>query len=53
MGESKYHSVAFSPQWNYTDWATATDQGILLPDFVEGCGVVSAAEIPRPLFTVL
>jgi hypothetical protein len=29
------NSVAFSPQANYTDWATATDQRILVPNFVD------------------
>jgi hypothetical protein len=29
------NSVAFSPQANYTDWATATDRRILLPTFAD------------------
>jgi hypothetical protein len=29
------NSVAFSPQANYTEWATATGQQILVPTFVD------------------
>jgi hypothetical protein len=39
------NSVAFSPQANYTDWATATCRRNLVPTlWIEGCRVVSAAD---------
>jgi hypothetical protein len=31
----KRNSVAFSPQGNYTDWATATGRRILMPTFTD------------------
>jgi hypothetical protein len=44
------NSLAFSPQANYTDSATATDRRILVPTFLDrGVSLVSAAEPPRPL----
>jgi hypothetical protein len=33
--ESLIYSVAFSPQANYTDWATATCRRNLVPTFVD------------------
>jgi hypothetical protein len=35
--------VAFSPQMNYTDWATATCQRNLVPTFVDRGGVAWSA----------
>jgi hypothetical protein len=32
------YSLAFSPQANYTDWATTTCQRILVPNVVDGGG---------------
>jgi hypothetical protein len=34
-GTKQTNSVAFSPQANYTDWATATCQRIVVPTFVD------------------
>jgi hypothetical protein len=48
--KTKADSVAFSPQANYTDWATATcwqNLGQLLR--IEGCRVVSTEDPPGPL----
>jgi hypothetical protein len=33
--EKQMNSVAFSPQANYTDWATAAGRRILLPNFAD------------------
>jgi hypothetical protein len=47
------HSVAFSPQATYTDWATSTGRRIecqLL--WIEGCRVISAVKRQRPLISV-
>jgi hypothetical protein len=35
MQTYKIDSVAFSPQANYTDWATAICRQILMPTFVD------------------
>jgi hypothetical protein len=35
MPQTKTNSVAFSPQANYTDWATATGRRISVPTFVD------------------
>jgi hypothetical protein len=32
---TKTNSVAFSPQVNYTNWATATGRRILVPNFAD------------------
>jgi hypothetical protein len=49
------NSVAFIPQAKYTNWATATGRRNLVPIFAEReeCGMVSAAELLRPLIPVL
>jgi hypothetical protein len=36
MGTNKSNSVTFSPQANYTDWATATCRRNLVPTFADG-----------------
>jgi hypothetical protein len=48
------YSVALSPQANYTHWATATCwRNLVLNLRIDGCRVVSAADPPRPLISVL
>jgi hypothetical protein len=50
---NKTHSVALSPQANYTGWATATCRRNWVPTFVDrGVSRGSAADHPRPLISV-
>jgi hypothetical protein len=51
---TKTNSVAFIPQANYTDWATATCRRNFVANLlIEGLHVVSAAEPPRQLISVI
>jgi hypothetical protein len=50
---NRTNSVDFSPQANYTEWATATCWRNLVPTlWIEGSSVVSAAVPPRSLISV-
>jgi hypothetical protein len=45
--KTKTNSMAFNPQANYTDWATATGRRILMPTFVERGEMWSMRRIPH------